>query len=60
MKTSMLIPAIVACALWVPIVSAQDKHAHDKSATSTGSDKQMGEMLATMNAQNSNRDNPSH
>ena len=56
MKTSILIPAIVACALSAPIVSAQDKHAHDKPATSTDSDKHMGQMQEKMKAMQAQMD----
>ena len=56
MKTAILIPAIVACALWVPIVSAQDKHAHDKPATSAAPDKHMGKMQENMKAMQAQMD----
>src|SRR5450759_4996378 len=48
MKTSILVAAIVACALSAPIVSAQDKHAHDKPGMSMDMDKHMSEMQEKM------------
>ena len=41
MKTSILVVAIVACTLAAPVVSAQDKHVHDKPGMSMDMDKQM-------------------
>ena len=54
MKTSILISAIVACALSAPIVSAQDKSAPAKPAMSMDMDKpmlQMQENMKTMQQQ---------
>ena len=48
MKTSILISAIVACALSAPIVSAQDKSAPAKPAMSMDMDKQMSQMQQNM------------
>ena len=48
MKTSILVAAIVACALSAPIVSAQDKSAPAKPAMSMDMDKQMPQMLENM------------
>ena len=48
MKTSILIPAIVACALSAPIVSAQEKPAPTKPAMSMDMDKHMGQMQENM------------
>ena len=56
MKTSILISAIVACALSAPIASAQDKHAHDKPATSMDIDKHMSQMQEKMKAMQSQMD----
>ena len=54
MKTSILISTIVACALSVPVASAQDKHKHDKShdkpAMSMDKDKHISEMQEKMKA----------
>jgi len=51
MKTSILIPAIVACALSAPIVSAQEKSAPAKPAMSMDMDKQMPRMQENMQTQ---------
>ena len=48
MKTSMLVVAIVACALAAPIVSAQEKSAPAKPAMSMDMDKQMSQMQENM------------
>ena len=48
MKTSILISAIVACALSAPIVSAQEKSAPAKPAMSMDMDKQMPQMQENM------------
>ena len=48
MKTSILISAIVACALSAPIVSAQEKSAPAKPAMSMDMDKQMSQMQQNM------------
>ena len=60
MKTSILISAIVACALSAPIASAQDKHAHHKPAPSTGAnmnkDMDMSRMHASMQAMQAQMD----
>ena len=44
MKTSILLAAIVACALAAPIVSAQEQSAPAKSVMSTDLDQQMSQM----------------
>ena len=48
MKPSILIAAIVACALSAPIVSAQEKSTPAKPATSMDMDKQMPQMQENM------------
>ena len=48
MKTSILVAAIVACALSAPIVSAQEKSAPAKPAMSMDMDKQMPQMQENM------------
>jgi hypothetical protein len=48
MKTSILISAIVACALSAPIASAQDKSAPAKPAMSMDMEKQMPQMQENM------------
>ena len=50
MKTSILISAIVACALSAPIVSAQEKPAPAKPAMSMDMDKHMSQMQEKMKA----------
>jgi hypothetical protein len=50
MKASILISAIAACALAAPVATAQDKHDHDKQATSAGTDRSMGQMPDRMRA----------
>ena len=50
MKTSILISAIVACALSVPIVSAQDQNAPAKPEMSMDMDKHMSQMQEKMKA----------
>ena len=50
MKTSVLISAIVACALSAPIVSAQEKPAPAKPAMSMDRDKHMSQMQEKMKA----------
>ena len=50
MKTSILISAIVACALSAPIVSAQEKPAPAKPAMNMDMDKHMSQMLEKMKA----------
>ena len=47
-KTSILVAAIVACALSAPIVSAQEKSAPAKPAMSMDMDKQMPQMQDNM------------
>ncbi|OGA16545.1 MAG: hypothetical protein A3I63_11715 [Betaproteobacteria bacterium RIFCSPLOWO2_02_FULL_66_14] len=56
MKTSILISAVVACALSAPIASAQDKHAHDKPAMSMDKDKHMSEMQDKMKSMQAQMD----
>ena len=48
MKTSILISAIVACALSAPIASAQDKNAPAKPEMSMDMDKHMSQMQEQM------------
>ena len=48
MKISMLVAAIVACAVSVPIVSAQEISAPAKTAMNMGMDKQMPVMQENM------------
>jgi hypothetical protein len=48
MKTSILVAAIVACALSAPIVSAQEKAVPAKPAMSMDMDKQMPQMQENM------------
>ena len=48
MKTSILVAAVVACTLAVPIASAQDKAAPAKPAMSMPMDAQMSQMQANM------------
>ena len=48
MKTSILAATIVACALSASVVSAQDKHVHDKPGMSMDMDKQMPQMQENM------------
>jgi len=48
MKTSILVAAIIACGLSVPIVSAQEKAAPTKPAISMDTDKQMPQMQENM------------
>ena len=48
MKTSMLVAAIVTCALAAPIVSAQETSAPFKPARSMDMDKQMPQMQENM------------
>ena len=50
MYTSILVAAIVACALSAPIVSAQEKSAPAKPAMSMDMDKQMPQMQEKMKA----------
>ena len=56
MKTSILISAVIACALSAPIASAQDKHAHDKPAMAMDKDKHMSEMQEKMKAMQAQMD----
>ena len=56
MKTSILISAVIACALSAPIASAQDKHAHDKPAMSMDKDKHMSEMQEKMKSMQAQMD----
>jgi hypothetical protein len=56
MKTSILISAIVACALSAPIASAQDKNAPDKPAMSMDMDKHMSQMQEEMKAMQAKMD----
>ena len=56
MKTSILISAIVACALSAPIVSAQEKPAPTKPAMSMDMDKHMGQMQEKMKAMQAQMD----
>jgi len=56
MKTSMMISAIVACALAAPIASAQDKHAHDKPAESVDKERQTDQMQEKMKAMQAQMD----
>ncbi len=48
MKASMLIPVIVACALWVPGVSAQQKAAPAKPAMSMDMDMDMEKQVSEL------------
>lgn len=48
MKTSILISAIVACALSAPIVSAMERHAPAGPAMNMDMDKQMPQMQESM------------
>ena len=48
MKTSILISAIIACALSAPIASAQDKNAPAKPEMSMDMDKHMSQMQEQM------------
>ena len=50
MKTSILVAAIVACAVSAPIVSAQEKPAPDKPAMGMDMNKHMGQMQENMKA----------
>ena len=50
MKSSILVAAIVACALSAPIVSAQEKSAPAKPAMGMDMDKQMPQMQEKMKA----------
>ena len=56
MKTSILISAIVACALSAPIVSAQEKPAPAKPAMSMDMDKHMSQMQEKMKAMQAQMD----
>ena len=56
MKTSILVAAIVGCALSAPIVSAQEKATPDKPAMSMDMDKHMGEMQEKMKAMQAQMD----
>ena len=56
MKTSIIVTAIVAGVLSAPIVSAQEKHAHDKPAMSMDMEKHMGEMQDKMKAMQAQMD----
>lgn len=56
MKTSLIISAIVACALSAPIASAQDKHAHDKPAMSMDMEKHMSQVQEKMKAMQAQMD----
>lgn len=48
MKTSILLAAVITCALSAPIASAQDKSAPAKPAMSMDMDKQMPQMQGNM------------
>lgn len=50
MKTAILIPAIAACVLSMPIASAQDKSAPAKPAMHMDMDKHMSKMQGNMKA----------
>ena len=50
MKNTIMISAIAACVLAVPIASAQDKHAHGNPAASAEKDKHMNQMQERMKA----------
>ncbi len=50
MKNSMLVAAIVACALSAPLVSAQEKSAPAKPAMGMNMEKQMPQMQEKMKA----------
>ena len=56
MKTSILVAAIVACALSAPIVSAQEKPAPDKPAMNMELDKHMSQMQEKMKAMQAQMD----
>ena len=56
MKTSILISAIVACALSAPIVSAQEKSTPAKPAMSMDMDKHMSQMQEKMRAMQAQMD----
>lgn len=56
MKNAIMISAIAACALAAPIASAQDKHTHDKPATSMDMDKHMSQMQEKMKAMQAQMD----
>jgi hypothetical protein len=56
MRTSILISAVVACALAAPIAGAQDKHAHDKPAPSMEQDAHTGQMQEKMKAMQAQMD----
>ncbi len=56
MKTSLLVAAIVACALSAPIASAQEKTAPAKPAASMDMDKHMSQMQEKMKAMQAQMD----
>jgi hypothetical protein len=56
MKTSILISAVVACALSAPIVSAQEKSAPAKPAMGMDMNKNMGQMQEKMKAMQAQMD----
>lgn len=56
MKTSIMISAIVACALWAPIVSAQERTAPAKPAMSMNMDAHMSQMQEKMKAMQAQMD----
>ena len=56
MKTSILISAIIACALSAPIASAQDKNAPANPEMSMDMDKHMSQMQEKMKAMQAKMD----